>query len=217
MSIEVQESQDSFLRDGGTYRLGLAYHRKNGTLPKSYTYQEYPKMIRLSDGVKTFDCSTLTCDKQTVTWKEEREVFRDIVVNDETEEERVLSGGKTSVQIEQDRQSLILKCSAAGIRVDPTWTAVRLRRELGERMDAPEPTDKMGALEAELANLRKMAAMQAEIDALKAQMSTKAAPDTDETDQLRADLTGLGVVIDKRWGVSRMREELERATASVGD
>ena len=58
-----------------------------------------------------------------------------------------------------------------GIKVDTAWSAVRLKRELGDKLDAPEPADKMAALSAELANLRKMADMQAEIDALRAQLS----------------------------------------------
>lgn len=212
MSIEVEESQSSFLRDGGTYRLGLAYHRKNGTLPRSYTYHEYPKMIRLSDGTREVECSTMTCDKQILKWTETQQVYRDILVHDEAEEERILSGGKTSAQIEEDRQTLIGRCSAAGIRVDPTWSAVRLRRELGEKMDAPEAPDRMAALKEEFARLSEMAALEEKIAGLKAQLAGKPA-DSDDPDTLRAQLRDLGIEPDGRWKAPRLREELDKATA----
>ena len=35
----------------------------------------------------------------------------------------------------------------------------------------------------------------------------------DDIREMRAELTGLGVVVDKRWGAARLREELDRATA----
>lgn len=213
MSIEVQESQDNFLRQGGCFQIGLAYLRKQGQIPRAgqTPFHEYPKMLRFSEGFQEFQRQTLTCDKETVKWTEKREVFRDIVVYDEREEERLLAGGKTSAQIEEERQTLIRRCTANNISVDPSWTSVRLRRELGDAMDAP-PADEMGALTAKLAQLKQMAAMRAEIAALEAQLAGSPADDPEE---MRAALVGLGVKVDRRWSTATLREELDRATAPV--
>ena len=67
----------------------------------------------------------------------------------------------------------------------------------------------MEALSRQLADLRKMAEMQAEIERLQAKLSAPAG----EADDLRSQLETLGVTVDRRWGTSRLREELERATA----
>lgn len=171
MSAAIKLAQTKFLMNGGTYELPLAMLREAGTLPSEYVFHEYPKMLRLSHGFEKVECKTDTCKGTEIRWTEEREIFQDIVVNSEEEEERVLSGGKTSRQIEEERQGLIQRCHAMGIPADPAWSAVRLRRELGDALDAPAPGDNMAKLEAELNNLRKMAAMQAEIDALRAQLA----------------------------------------------
>lgn len=210
MSVEVQESQSAFLMRGGTYALALAYLRKDGTLPKERAYNEYPKLIRLPKGEpRSVKKSTMTCDKQILQWTEEVQEYDDFLAADEGEEERILSGGKTNAQIEDERQRLIMRSKAAGIQTDPNWSAVRLRRELGDKLDAPEPVDRLGALEAELNNLRKIAAMQAEIEALKSQIAKPA----DDIEDLRGQLVALGVKVDGRWNIQRCRDELDRATA----
>lgn len=209
---QVQLSQAKFLMNGGAYELPLQQMREKGILPSEYVFHEYPKLIRLSQGMQRFDCSTKDCEKNVLTWTETREVFTETVVNSEAEEDRVLSGGMTSAQIEEERQTLLLRCRALGVTADPSWSVVRLRRELGDKLDAPEPADKMGALEAELESLRKMAAMQAEIDALRAQMAKPA----DDADAMRAELAERGVKVDGRWSAARLREELERAPAHEG-
>ena len=216
MSIEVQESQDNFLRQGGCYQIGLAYLRKRGEIPRAgqTPYREYPKMLRFSKGFQEFPRQTTTCEKEIVKWTEKKEVFEEIIVHDEAEEERLLAGGKTSAQIEDERQALFRRCTASNIRADPSWTSVRLRRELGDVMDAP-PGDEMAALTAKLAQLKEMARMRAEIAELEAQIGGKPAATPDELDTLRSELTALGVVIDRRWGANRLREELDRATAPV--
>jgi hypothetical protein len=107
---------------------------------------------------------------------------------------------------------LILRCRSLGLKVDPQWSAIRLRRELGDKLDAPEPENKMAALEHELGQLRKMAEMQAEIDRLRSSM----AKPVEDTDDMRSQLTALGVKVDLRWGSARLREELEAATAPEG-
>lgn len=179
----ITQSQNKFMLAGGIFEMPLAELREKGILPSEYLYQEYPKHVEVNG--------------QTVT------------VNSEDEEDRVLSGGKTSAQVEDERQVLILRARNAGLRVDPSWSVVRLRRELGEALDeAPAPGDTVAKLEAELAGLKKMAAMQAEIEALRAQLSKPA----DDLDAMRAELTALGVRVDGRWSAARLREELERAT-----
>jgi len=212
MSVEIQESQDDFLRRGGCYQIGLAYLRKAGLIPAAgkTPFHEYPKMLRFSKGFKEVAKSTVTCDKETVRWTENVEQFEEIIVHDEAEEERLLAGGKTSAQIEEDRQNLIRKCAAAGVSVDPSWTAVRLRRELGETMDAPV-ADEMAELKAKLKRLEEMAEMRRKIAALEAEIAAPKLVDDAET--LRAELIALNVIPDKRWGAARLREELDRATA----
>jgi hypothetical protein len=168
---EIQLGQQNFLMRGGTYELPLQEMRKKGLIDSDYTFREYPKSIRISQGMQTRDRSTKDCEGRTLSWQETKEAFTDIIVNSESEEERVLSGGRTSTQLEEDRQSLLLRCKASHIVADPTWSAVRLRRTLGDALDAPAPGDNMAKLEAELASLKKMAAMQAEIDALRQQLA----------------------------------------------
>lgn len=211
MSIEGELAQESFLRQGGTYARVLAAKQKSGEFPPAGVFREYPKMIRLQRGVEDVEWSTETIKGATLSgWFRDQPVYEDIIVNSEEEEERVLAGGKTSSQVEEERQGLILRCRSLGLKVDPSWTSIRLRRELGDKLDAPEPENKMAALESELAQLRKMAEMQEEIDRLRSQM---ARPATDDAEDLRQQLTALGVAVDKRWGVARLREELESATA----
>jgi hypothetical protein len=167
----VAEGQDAFMARGGIYQLALARMRKSGAIPRFYVYHEYPKAITITRGepVKTARVS-ISCDKEKIYWDEMVPNEEVIVVNSEEEEERVLSGGQTSAQIEDARQGLLSRARSMGVPADPTWSAVRLRRELGETLDAP-PVDTMGRLEAELAGLKKMQAMQAEIAALRAQLS----------------------------------------------
>jgi hypothetical protein len=174
MSAAIKLAQNKFLMNGGTYELPLEQLREAGKLARDYVFREYPKSLRISHGFEEVTRTTETCKGKEISWTETREIFEDIIVNSEDEEERVLAGGKTSVQIEEQRQGLLMRCAAMGIAADPSWSAVRLRRELGDALDAPAPGDTMAKLEAELANLRKQAAMQAEIDSLKAQLAGSA-------------------------------------------
>lgn len=213
MATAVQLAQTKFLMAGGWMEFGLNKHRESGFLPSEYTYHEYPRMISFSRGKEIVRKSTKTCEKETITWEEEVEQFDRIVVNSEEEEERVLSGGKTSMQLEDERLGLLNRCSAMSIPADPSWSAVRLRRLLGDALDAPAPANKEQQLEAELASLRKMAAMQAEIAALKAQLAGSMEVQVNDLDDMRQELGALGIVVDKRWGELRLRQELEKATA----
>ncbi len=207
---DVVAAQENFLAQGGLFVNALRDKRARGEIrrPNDGDFFEYPKLLRISEGVQTFERSTETVDRKQKTWTEEREIFREIIVNSEEEEERVLSGGKTTAAAEEERQTLVHRARAFGIKVDPSWTAIRLRRELGDKLDAPEPVDEMAAMKAKLAQLEEMAAMKAKIAALEAQLAKPA----DDLDELRSELSALGVVVDKRWGAARLREELERAT-----
>jgi len=206
----VQASQMKYLRAGGPYELPLQQLREKSILPEegATPYMEYPKMLRLDEREVTEDRIVDLCDGSKKHVTETRTVYTQVIVNSEEEEERVLAGGKTSVQLEEERQGLLARCSNMNIAADPSWSAVRLRRLLGDALDAPAPGDNMAKLEAELASLRKMKAMQDEIDALRAQIAKPA----DDIDELRAQLADLGVTADKRWGAARLRDELERAT-----
>jgi hypothetical protein len=209
---DIQLAQQNFLQRGGIFEMPLQRMRKAGEIAGEgdYVFKEYPKMLRLNEREVTAERIVDLCTggKERVT--ETKTIWDEIIVTSEEEEERVLSGGKTTAQLEHDRQNLLFRCRNLGIHADPTWSAVRLRRELGEKMDAPEPVDTMGKLEAELATLKKMAAMQAEIAALKVQLERPA----DEAETMRAELTELGVKVDGRWSTQRLREELDRATAA---
>ncbi len=174
MLTEVELSQNKFLMSGGSYELALLKMRKAGTMASEYIYNEYPKALRISHGKEMVTCRTDTCKGTEITWTEERENFEDIIVGSEEEEERVLSGGKTSAAIEEDRMGLIARCHSAGIPVDPSWSAVRLRRTLGDALDAPPPGDNMAALRQQLAQLEEIAAMKAKIAALQVQLAGNA-------------------------------------------
>ncbi len=188
----ILDGQINFMKRGGPLEMGMRLLRDRGQLPEedSYVYREYPKMLRLSKGTS----------------------FEDIIVSNEEEEDRVLSGGMTSAQLEEERQGLIQRCRTLRITVDPSWSMVRLRRELGDTLDAPVDTsDRLAKLEADLAYERKIAAMEEEIAALRARKA-----DVNEADELRAQLAELGIKTDGRWSVSKLRDELNRATSPQG-
>jgi hypothetical protein len=169
----VALAQTKFLMNGGGYELAMAQMRERGTMAESYVYHEYPKAIRVSQGMGApTERETETCKGTTIRWTDPAvEMFETIIVHSEAEEERVLAGGKTSAQIEDERLGLINRCHSLSIPVDASWSVVRLRRELGDALDAPEQANDMARLEAELAGLHKMATMRAEIAALRAQLS----------------------------------------------
>lgn len=173
-------NQSKFLQAGGGYELGLTKLRAAGIIPEvgSYVFQPYPKMIRLPVG-EPHDVERSTeigAGHSFRTWIDHNvQDYEEIIVNSEEEEERVLSGGKTTTQLEEERQGLLTRARGMGIPAGPNWTAVRLRRELGDALDAPSPGDKMAQVEAELEGLRRMAAMQDEIAMLKAKLA--AGPD----------------------------------------
>lgn len=211
MSIEVEESQSNFLRGGGIFQMPLAQMYKDGKLSRAYEYHEYPKAITITKGpAREVQKSTETCDKRVLTWTEWVPNEETIIVHSEDEEERVLNGGMTSAALEEQRIGLLNRCRAAGIPTDPTWSAVRLRRELGEALDAPSPGDEMARMKAKLAQLEEMAAMKAKIAELEAKLSGKPADDVDE---LRGQLADLGIDVDMRWSVRTLRQKLDEATA----
>ncbi len=180
----VLASQLKFLRAGGPLELPLQRLRDAGLLPpeglrqNGQEWQEYPKYLEIPGRP---------------------------LVHSEEEEERVLSGGATSDQIEDQRQFLLNKARNHGMHADSNWTITRLKRELGEELDkAPVVEDRMARLEAELAYERRIADMEAEIAALKAKRGAS-------EDDMRAELTAIGVKVDGRWSAARLRDELATA------
>lgn len=172
----MEESQNDFLRRGGGYQLGLRQLRDAGILDKEYVYREYPKMLRIPVGEPhDVERSTEIGNGSQLRYWTERNVqdYEEIIVNSEDEEERVLAGGKTSVQLEEERQGLLSKARAMGLRADPSWSAVRLRRELGEQLDAPEPVNETEQLRAQLAALEEKALLRARIAELEAKLSAQ--------------------------------------------
>ena len=218
MSSSILAEQFRFLSQGGIYQAGLAKLRDEGKLPLEghYVFKEYPKMLRLNERTTEVPRIVEYCDGTKKSTVETRTIYDEIEVNSEEEEERVLSGGKTSTQLEEERQGLLVRCANMNIAADPSWSAVRLRRLLGEALDAPAPGNDMQKLEAELAALKKMAAMQAEIEALRAQLSGKPGEASEDIDDLRSSLTALGVDVDMRWSLKTLRAKLEAATAPEG-
>lgn len=201
----IQLSQHKFLMAGGAFELPLAQLREKGILPSEYEFHEYPKMIRISRGIEEVNKPCEDVKGRTWVEKVSKEVFDEFTVHSPEEEDRVLSGGKSSAQIEDERQTLIVRARNAGLRVDPSWSVVRLRRELGEVMDAPE--DDRATLVRRLAELEELAAMKAKIAELEAQVAT---PRSNEADELRNELAARGVQVDGRWSVKRLREEMEK-------
>lgn len=215
MAIANEIAQMQFLQAGGVLRMVIASKMEKGEMPKVYEYQDYPKHVVFDEGVEEIDCQTdMIQGRGEVTkhWTEKRRKFRVVVVNSEEEEERVLSGGKPSAEIEMERQSLIARGRGLGLRIDSSWSTVRLRRELGEKLDNDQPANQMETLERKLADLKRMADMQAEIERLTAKLSGQPAA-LDEVSDIRGQLEASGVAVDKRWGLAKLREELERATA----
>jgi hypothetical protein len=206
----VATSTNQFLMRGGAYELPLMQKYDSGELQQGYVYREYPKMLRLNAHMVEEERTIDLANGQQKTVMEKRMVYDDIIVASEDEEERVLSGGKTSAQLEEERQGLLVRCANMNIAADPSWSAVRLRRLLGDALDAPAP-DEMGALKAKMAALEEMVAMKAKIAELEAQLSGKSA--ASEEDELRASLSALGVEVDMRWSVRTLRAKLEAATA----
>ena len=204
-------AQDSFMRRGGAYEATLAHMRARGEIDAEYVYREYPKDVRIHKGKREVKCQTRDVDKQLIEWTETRDIVDTITVHSEEEEDRVLNGGKTSAQIEEERQSLILQARDRGIKYDPSWSKLRLQRELGIPVAKEETAafDEVAELEAQVAKARRALALREELATLNAQL---AAPE-DDIDGLRAQLRDLGVKVDGRWSPARLRQELEQATA----
>jgi hypothetical protein len=209
MSLEVELAQENFLRQGGVLQRALAEKMKSGEHTRSYVYQEYPKVIRLNEREEEVEHVTEDIKGRTLRTTSTKRVYDTVTVHSEEEEERVLAGGKTSTEIDQERLDLIQRARNLHIRVDPSWSVVRLKRELGEAMDAPAdgPAEKLAKLAEELSALKRMAEMEAEIERLKSQLSASG-------DDLAAKLEAAGVKVDRRWSKQRMTEELERAQAA---
>lgn len=245
-------AQTDFLRRGGPMAAILDAKYETGELSREYVHHEYPKMLRRSLGVKHFDHVTemiVGGNKTVREWTEDKEVFEEIIVNSEAEEEAVLAGGMSEGQIEEERQEMIVLAKQRGISVDPTWGLVRLQRELG----AAPSSETIEVMRAKIADLEEKAMLRARIAELEAQVGrvdaqtlerqvnkanlagafvatgsghaairernglppepTDSEPTDDEWTDIHAQLTALGVRVDNRWGLARMRQELEAATA----
>lgn len=204
-------AQRTFMNNGGIYASILQQKYESGELvpPERYEHREYPKMIRISRGIERVTRSTLRIrgkEELPYEWEEDVEKFDEHIVNSEDEEERVLNGGKSDMQVEQERQDMIVALKQRGVSVDPSWTYLRLQREMGA---APSQAA-VDALQARVAQLETEAQLRARIAELEAQMR---APAPDEAEMLRGELRGLGVEPDGRWSLARLRSEVEKATA----
>lgn len=97
---------------------------------------------------------------------------------------------------------MIASLKSRGMSVDPTWSYVRLQREMGSM----PPREAVEALARKVEALETEAKLRARIAELEAQLN---ASPVDEVEMLRQQLTRAGVEVDKRWGVARLRQELE--------
>lgn len=210
-STIMRAAQDQFMRSGGVFVATLARMRSEGLIDDGYVYREYPKDIRIVRGKITVQCSTETNKGKTLEWEEIRDDVETITVNSEEEEDRVLNGGKTAAQIEGDRQGLILQAQQRQVKYDPSWSLLRLQRELGIKVadDAPAAFDEVAELRAQVAKAEEALALRRRLAELNAEL---AAPEDDLT-QMRDELGAAGVKVDMRWGAARLRQELERVTA----
>ncbi len=212
-------TQTNFLRDGGTYAAVLQQKYESGELNPEYVYREYPKMLRISRGVQKFEMGTDIIRGNSVVpkeWVEEREVFDEIIVNNEEEEERVLQGGKTSEQINEEHTALIQQARSRGLKIDPSWSMVRIQRELGTQ----PVNESVLQLQRQVEELEEKAALRRRIAELEAQISGKPAPvasTEDEVTALRKSLAEYGLAVDMRWGLQRLRAEMDRATQPEAD
>lgn len=207
MSVTAQRT---FMNNGGVYAGILQAKYDSGELvpPERYEHQEYPKMIRRKLGKMVVTKTTMRIrgkEELPYEWDEEEEQFEDILVRSEAEEERVINGGKSEAQIEAERQDMIAECKRRGLHVDPSLTYLQLQRQLGTAPSLAE----VETLQARVQQLEQEAALRARIAELEAQLRQPG----DETETLRAQLRELGIEPDGRWGITRLRQELERATA----
>ena len=223
----MQAAQSQFMRSGGTYGMALAKLYADGVLDDSGAFHEYPKDIHILKGKKTVQCSTEDRRGKLIEWEEVRDDIETITVHSEEEEDRVLNGGKTAAQIEDDRQSHILQAKARGIKYDPTWSLLRLQKELGIPVAAEQPGafDEVAQLEEQVAKARRALELRAELAALNAQLAEPDAAtrewasipnsiaEHDDIEAMRLQLQDLGVKVDGRWSAVRLRQELDRATA----
>lgn len=210
-------AQEAYLRAGGPLAPILEHKYETGEMSREYVHRDYPRMAKVSLGIKTIDCSAQVVipgrsETDTRTWTETREMFDYIVCQDEAEYERVMTGGMSAAQIEARRQEMINQLKGSGARVDPSWSYSRLEQELGQ---APSK-DAIAALQAKVADLEEKAELKRRIAELEARLAGRPAPVAQETsedaDSLRAQLQALGVRVDMRWGLQRLRDELEEAT-----
>ncbi len=200
----------------------LEQKRESGELPREYVYQEYPRMLHISKGVQRFDRQTEVIRGREIAvreWTEDIEVFEEVVVGSEAEEEAVLAGGRTEAQVEAERQELIVAARGRNIQVDPTWGLVRLQRELG----AAPSSETIDALRTKVADLEEKAALRRRIADLEAQVAGRGTSQPvesafdmlDDPEDIRVHLIEMGVEVDRRWGLPRLRQELEQAQRAV--
>lgn len=210
----MTRSQQNYLRAGGPYQAHLAKLESEGVIG-DYVFREYPKWVRQHLGTKDVKCSSTTVDKEKIEWTETRPNVRETLVYSEEEEERVLMGGKTAIQIEQDRMGLLDLAKQRGVKYDPSWSLLRLKRELGEPTgeEVPVAFDEVAQLRDQVAKLEEALALKARIAELKTQLAEDEADSVDDVDGLRKQLQALGVRVDGRWNTTRLQQELERATA----
>lgn len=207
MSVQAQRT---FMQNGGIYAGILQAKYDAGELvpPEKYEWQEYPKMLRISRGTERVVKTTLRIrgkEEIPYEWEEDVEVFDDIIVNSEAEEERVLNGGKSDAQVEEERQDLLTQCKQRGITADASWPLFRLQQALGAAPTGAE----VETLRAKVAHLEEVAALKAKI----AELEGRGSQAPDEAEQIRVQLRELGIEPDGRWGLPRLRQELEAATA----
>lgn len=205
-------SQRNFMANGGPLAGVLEAKYQSGELQREYTYQEYPKYIRIPRGTQTVTRTTTAIrgkNEIDVQWEEEAPVYDEHWVNSEEEEEAVLSGGKSQLQLETERQQMISDLRSRGMQVDPTWTYVRLQREMGSM----PPREAVEALQRKVEVLENEAKLRARIAELEAQLNEKPAlasmAQVDETEALREELRQAGVAVDKRWSLATLRQQVE--------
>lgn len=142
---EQIEAQRAFLQSGGIYRAGLAKMRADGTLPSTYVYQEYPKMLPgeivvqdaeeearvlahrgLSPAPQAAaddDESIEALERRLADMKRKAELRRQIAEAAAQEAAEAAPVADAASELREDLMAL-------GVKPDPKWDVSRLHKEV---------------------------------------------------------------------------------------
>jgi hypothetical protein len=158
--LEMQMAQTDFLAKGGTLQRVLAAKYKSGELSRIYIFREFPKALNISLGHEEVERSTEVGNgDRKVAWKERREVFANLVVQNPDEEDETLAAVDRAAEL--------------GIAIGADWTAERLREVVALAERGSRPTRPLTAAERKAARIE---ALRLELATLTDEEADGAAP-----------------------------------------